>query len=187
MNIHKYIRSFNIKKYFISNPIRTPAVDVGIHSNLCNKSTFNPLNTDNKYLEVFKNMVFNDLDRMRLRKVVDPQYIGKGMESLEKRKEIIIHPADKEGGLVILDKTYYQAEMSQLLSDHVTYKILTKDPMLDYKDELHVLVEEGKTKGVLNKKEAAYFDPLFCSTPIIYCLPKIHKCQSTWQTYHKWY
>lgn len=147
----------------------------GIHSNLRNKSTFNPLNADNKYLEVFKNMVFNDLDKMRKQKVVDPQNIRKGMESLEKRKEIIIRPADKGGGLVILDKTDYLSEITHLLSDRDTYQILNKDPMLAYKDELHLLIEEGKATNVLTKKEAAYLDSLFCRTPIIYSLPKIHK------------
>lgn len=92
-------------------------VPEGTHSNLRNKSTFNPLNADNKYLEVFKNVVFNDLDKMKIRKVVDPHFIRQGMESLEKRKEIIIRPADKGGGLVILDKTKYLAEMNKLLSD----------------------------------------------------------------------
>lgn len=52
------------------------------------KSTFNPLNSDNKYLEVFKNMVFNDLNRMRIRKVVNPQYIRKGMSRLRSKRKL---------------------------------------------------------------------------------------------------
>lgn len=65
--------------------------------------------------------------------------------------------------------------MENLLSDSNTYSILTKDPMLEFKGDLHLLVERGKHVGVLSVKEALYLDPLFCRTPIIYYLPKIHK------------
>ena len=47
--------------------------------------------------------------------------------------------------------------------------------MLEFKSELHYLVARGKHIGVLGPKEALYLDPLFCRTPIIYFLPKIHK------------
>lgn len=175
VNIHKFVRNVNMKKYFLSNPSRPVTTTGGFHSTLRNKSTFNPLNTDNKYLEVFKNMLFNDLDKMKVRKAVDPLPIRQGMKSPEKRNDIIIHPADKGGGLVILDKSKYLEELHKLLEDRETYQILNKDPMLVYKDELHWLIEEGKSGNILTKKEASYLDPFFCKTPIIYCLPKIHK------------
>lgn len=112
VNIQKCVRTLNIKKYFLSNPInRKLTIYGGVHSNLLNKSTFNPPNIDNKYLEVFKNMVFKDLEGLKVRKVADPQYVRIGMESLEKQKEIIICPADTGGGLVVLSESYYQNEM----------------------------------------------------------------------------
>lgn len=57
--------------------------------------------------------------------------------------------------------------MGHLLSDRDMYKLLNKDPMMELKDELHTIVEDGKGRGVLSKKEAAYLDPLFCRTPIV--------------------
>lgn len=65
--------------------------------------------------------------------------------------------------------------MENLLGDRNTYRVLTKDPMLQFKDELHSFIERGIHVGVLNKKEENYLEPLFCSTPIVYFLPKIHK------------
>lgn len=76
---------------------------------------------------------------------------------------------------MVLSKTYYQEEMSRLLSDCDTYQLLGSDPVLKFKEELHFLVEKGKNRGVLSHKEVLYLDPLFCRTPIIYFLPKIHK------------
>lgn len=120
-------------------------------------------------------MVSHDLNQLRIKKITDPQYIKRGIQSLAERKDIVIRPADKGGGLVILSKEYYQSEMVRLLSDHDTYRVLSKDPMLLYKVELHAIIEDGKDQKILNKKEAMYLDPLFCRTPIIYFLPKIHK------------
>lgn len=73
---------------------------------------------------------------------------------------------------------YYKDEMSRLLGDTDTYQVLLSDPLLNFKEELHGLVTKGENRGVLNHKEALYLDPLFCRTPIIYFLPKIHKSLS---------
>lgn len=87
-----------MKKYFLSKSSSTAASSINsFHSGLRNKSTFNPLNKENKFLDVFKNMVVNDLDTLKVKKVQDPQYIKRGIESLEKRKYIVIRPADKGG------------------------------------------------------------------------------------------
>lgn len=146
-----------------------------MHSNLRNRSVFNPPSSDNRHLEVFKNMVCNDLDQLKIKKVRDSQVIRRGICSLEQRRDIVIRPADKGGGLVVLSKAYYQAEMLQLLNDQDTYLLLRGDPMLTFKNNLHALIENGKRKGILNPKEVSYLDPFYCRTPIIYILPKMHK------------
>lgn len=74
------------------------------------------------------------------------------MESLEKRKEIVIRRADKGGGLVVLSKEYYQSEINRLLSNGDTYKILNKDPMLTFKEELHSIIEDVEDQRILTKK-----------------------------------
>lgn len=74
------------------------------------------------------------------------------MESHEKCKGIVICPADKGGGLDVLSKEYYQSEVSRLLSDGDTYKILNKAPMLPFKDKLHLIIEDGKGQRILTKQ-----------------------------------
>ena len=76
---------------------------------------------------------------------------------------------------MVLSKSYYYEEMNRLLSDRNTYSLLRGDPMVGFKNELHSLIEVGKSNGTLNSKEAAYIDPFHCRTPIIYFLPKLHK------------
>lgn len=174
VSLQKYIRNLNMKKYFLAYPIKNVA-PVRVNSTLRNKSIFNSLNADNKFLEVFKNMVSKDVDGLKVKKLTDPQYIKGGMEPLEKRKEIVIRPTDKGESLVVLSKEYYQAEINHLLSDSDSYKILNKDPMLQLKDKLLSIIADGKAQRILTKKEAAYLDLLFGRTPIIYFLSKIHK------------
>lgn len=111
---------------------------------------FNPPNTDNKYIEVFRNMVITDLDSLKVKKVWDPVYIKKGIQALEEKKEILIRPADKGGGILLMTKAYYKEEMKRLLGDRDTYQILKKNPARDFKNKLERLIKKGMKKKVLN-------------------------------------
>lgn len=42
-------------------------------------------------------------------------------------KDLIIRPADKRGGILLLKRQDYKEEMKNLLSDRDTYTILKKD------------------------------------------------------------
>lgn len=75
VNIQKFVRTLNIKKYFLAKLAeRTAIAPVGIHSNLSNKSVFNLPNVDSKHIAVFRNMVISDLDleSMKVKKVRVP-------------------------------------------------------------------------------------------------------------------
>lgn len=109
-------------------------------------------------MEVFKNLVLRDLEQIVPKKDVNQRHIREGIESLEKRKDIIVRPADKGGG-VILDKGFYHQQMTEMLSDECTDNKLRKYPSLAYKDQLKRYVEYK----------------IVCRIPVIYTLPKVHK------------
>lgn len=44
------------------------------------------------------------------------------IKALEKRKEVVVCPADKGGCLVILSKENYYKELNRLVEDHTTYE-----------------------------------------------------------------
>lgn len=50
--------------------------------------------------------------------------IERGIRALEKKKQIVIRSADKGGGLVILNKSDYLAELNRLVHDAKTYEKL---------------------------------------------------------------
>lgn len=146
----------NIKRYFLSKPGESfPApvcvVPPGVHSNLANKSVFNPPKNYHRHIEVFKNIVCSDLETMKIKKLRDPYYLKAGIATLEKNKNVIVRPADKGGGLVVMSKAFYKEKMDRLLVDWSTYQVLTH-PVFKHKNELQALVQQGKINGVLNKK-----------------------------------
>ena len=62
--------------------------------------------------------------------------------------EIIIRPADKGGGTVIMDKNYYETEITNLLTDKDFYKQLDGDPYQKLKKDYGKLItsdENGLT------------------------------------------
>lgn len=65
------------------------------------------------------------------------------LEELEKDGNIIIRTADKGGRVVIQGREDYIKEVCRLLFDSSTHQKLPGDPILRFKNELHVMVEEA--------------------------------------------
>ena len=76
---------------------------------------------------------------------------------------------------MVLSKEYYYEELENQLQDSSTYIKLRGNPTNEYKEELIDLVQRGRDKGVLHKREFKYLVPDNCRVPIIYTIPKIHK------------
>lgn len=180
IDIQKYTRKLNIKKYLLSRPPSTlnKGVELGRgvqHSDLRNKSLFNPPSTNNEHIEVFKKMVIKDLEQLKFSRISESQHIQQGIKQLEANKDIIIRPADKGGAIVVLTKEYYHQELMGQLNDNNTYLKLSSNPTREYKRDLSSLIQKGINKNILSKKESRYLVPDTCRVPIIYTIPKIHK------------
>lgn len=131
--------------------------------------------SNNQNVEVFKNLVLQDIEAIKLKKATDPIHIQKGIKCLTERKDIIIRPADKGGAIVLQSKEQYLTELNRHLQDETMYTRLLGNPTVKYKKELEALVNLGMRKNILNPKEIKYLIPETCRIPIIYTVPKIHK------------
>uniref|UniRef100_A0A8C5M0M6 Reverse transcriptase domain-containing protein n=1 Tax=Leptobrachium leishanense TaxID=445787 RepID=A0A8C5M0M6_9ANUR len=100
---------------------------------------------------------------------------NQALKDLQKDQTIVIKPADKGGGTVILSKEQYNEEVFRILNDETTYGKLKKDPIKDIRNELESLLQGGNKKGILTKSELDYLLMEFTKTPHFYILPKIHK------------
>lgn len=155
MDIHKFIRRLNIKRYMASSPIQDKRIlpTNFQHSGLANASQFNPPGTLAPSLKVFSDVVLRDLDQLPAKKVKTDRDVVAGLNSLCENKGLVIRPADKGGGIIIIDKKDYLTEMHRILGDVDTYTPLRSDPKVRYKKELEVLVQKGFELSVLKKKE----------------------------------
>lgn len=77
-------------------------------------------------LSVFKELVLKAYSRLHLFFKVQQKEIHESIKSLCNRKDFIILPADKGGGIVELRRQDYQEKMSKLLADRETCSILKK-------------------------------------------------------------
>lgn len=126
---------------------------------------------------MFKKLVLQDLESLKLKKISDPIHIKKGIKLLKERNDVVIRPADKGGALVLQSKEQYQNELNRQLQDKETYIKLLGSPTIKYKKELEHLVNLGIKKDILNTKELKYLIPHSCRIPGINTVPKIHKCK----------
>lgn len=78
--------------------------------------------------------------------------VTEGITKLEQNKNIVVRPADKGGGVVLLKKEDYYGEIQRLLSDTTTYLPLSGDPMIKLKEELSSWVSDGVSKTILTQK-----------------------------------
>lgn len=176
--MQKCIWKLNIKRHFLSTPTNNSIVNTQsdiLHSGLSNPSLFNPPGNTAPAINVFRNLVLNDLEKLPNKRIHQDPKIQIGLKSLCEKKNLIICPAYKGGGIVVLDKDTYIQEMKRLLDDHTTYSLLPGDPTSNYKKALIEIVDKGFALNILNKKEKDFLVPLAPRIPIIYQLPKIHK------------
>lgn len=146
IDIEKYIRKLNIRKHFSghkTNPTTKETEDPFVHSSLKNNSVFNPKKGSNQYIEVFRNMVQDEVRLIETSKQQNNQKIWEGIKKLEENKQIVVRPADKGGGLVILTKENYNKELQRLLRDTTTYKLLKSNPTTKLKKELLTWISKG--------------------------------------------
>lgn len=177
VGVQKFIRKLNIKKYYALNPVEKMVIN-NKFTNLRNNSVFNPHVANNKYVDLFKKLVTTELEQLPIKRAYEHRDFKKGLSALEKRDDIVIRPADKGGGIVVLSLQQYKDEMNRILSDNSTYHTLSADPSKVFKKELDLIIKQGVDNKFLNKQEAKYLIPTVSRIPVIYYLPKIHKDSS---------
>ena len=107
----------------------------------------------------------------------------KELKQAQSEGQIVIKPADKGGGICIMDKTDYVKSLEKQLKSVHTEKDGTLCPFYSKSNEQEAreiqrkvshLICEGVTKGYISKQDGRYMEP--SRTPgRLYGLPKCHK------------
>uniref|UniRef100_A0A8C5PFD7 Reverse transcriptase n=1 Tax=Leptobrachium leishanense TaxID=445787 RepID=A0A8C5PFD7_9ANUR len=134
-----------------------------------------------KEIETFEQLVALDIKRLNKHKYIDPKPKNlskseyEGLKQLKRDETLIIKPADKGGGIVVLNQEQYHNETMRLLNDPLTYRKLENDPTNRIKEIFFEYIQKGKDSGILNEQEFKYLNIKCPRIPVFYHLPKVHK------------
>ena len=101
----------------------------------------------------------------------------KTLDSLRKRRDIVITSADKGGKIVVLDKNDYLKECTKQLENQEFYRAVYEDPTTQLAEEIENEMKAMEETNLIGKKEFHLLTE-FLAKPriaIFYGLPKIHK------------
>jgi hypothetical protein len=99
----------------------------------------------------------------------------------DKDRTVIIKPADKNLGLTIMDKSWYEGEMDRQLGDPSCYAPVPPgewdETLRGVRAQLWQCVHTWQQYGIVPESTAAYMllGESKCTLPDIYLIPKIHK------------
>lgn len=96
------------------------------------------------------------------------------IKELGRNEEIVIKPADKGSGVVILDKSDYIKKAEELLLSE-DYTKLEDDPMPKWIKKTDELIQKGVSLGLWPQKESKWLRVKKPQIPALYGLPKVHK------------
>ena len=101
--------------------------------------------------------------------------LTEAMDSLQKRTDIVIKPADKGGAIVVWPKSAYVTEVRRQLLDHEHYEQVAGDLNCKYRNTIKSYLDSCSKRGWIPKKVVRYLTPTHYQVPVFYLLPKIHK------------
>lgn len=88
---------------------------------------------------------------------------------------ITIKPADKGGGIIILDSTTYREEALRQLNDTSSYVKISSDPTRFILNIVRIMVHKAFSLDYFTKDLADFLIVEHPTVPLFYLLPKIHK------------
>lgn len=97
------------------------------------------------------------------------------LKDLATDTSVVIKPADKGGGIVILDATTYRDEALRQLNDVSSYKKISFDPTRSILNLVRIMIHEALSLDYITKDLADFLLIEHPRVPLFYLLPKIHK------------
>ncbi len=97
------------------------------------------------------------------------------LKKLRKNRDITIKPADKGGGICVLDTIDYQTKICTMPNDTSVYTAVNHSKFLAVKERSDQLLTFLYNDGVISDKQLRYLTEFTPRCPIFYGLPKVHK------------
>ncbi|XP_069495412.1 uncharacterized protein [Ambystoma mexicanum] len=180
LEVRRFLRTVRLKVFFNEHGGNEQELDTGLRA----PSTFKPQDNEvTREILTFEKCVLRDLDKLKsnskqksLRHNLS-KLENSALIELSNNPSIVIKPADKGGGIVVMSKAQYINMMDTLLQDDVSYKKLRKDPTRDIRTEIESVVQFALDRKWITEKESKFLITSQSRIPTMYSLPKIHKNQ----------
>ena len=175
-DLDNFARNLRLEEYFFDKPQRETTTIIPSSS----RQQWTPSSQREKHLDTYIEAVQKDILReYNTHRPASAKNLSRkeydSLKALSERTDIVIKPADKGGGIVILNKSDYIQEGTRQLTNTSFYKPLDKDPTLEHQaiinTTLHDLVELRK----LHPKHSKALTVARATPGRFYMLPKIHK------------
>jgi uncharacterized protein (UPF0305 family) len=164
---------FNSQEHSDDQDISNEHTIMDVRPIVSNKSKFIPQSNRDKYLDNFINTIESfPLEKNHLTKDNLSHDERHALRNIQHDTSIIIKEADKGGAVVIMNASYYETKLNEMLDDTAFYEESTLNDKTVLKN-LHKLITKYSTE--LHDKEIAYLLYSDFSTANFYGLPKIHK------------
>lgn len=140
-------------------------------------STWTPNSGRDKWLDYYIENVKNDIVKGLTRNF--KMNIAKGEEKalrdLMNDSSIVIRPADKGSGIVVMDTVDYKSQLEKELEDNNTYEERAGDITTTVENSLKRLVNGMYKEGMITKELKQYLIPTDCRAGKVQGNPKVHK------------
>ena len=175
-DIYDFARRMRLSEYFFDENSNTPTDnehDTPFH----NKSTWNPPNDRERALNTFLDAVKLDITTGKPKTIHDNLTATErqAIHQLKQRQDIIIKPADKDSGTVVMDKTWYIDECNRQLTATKFYRLLNEDITADIQKRVTFYVDRMHNDKLINDKTRQYLKKSDVKPGRFYILPKVHK------------
>lgn len=174
-DLDNFARTLRLREYFFD---RTQGSSDSREFGITNQHWTPNLGRD-KYLDMYITAVQNDVIRAYKSQKPGRQNLSRkerdALEALSKRTDVVIKPADKGGGIVVMDKDKYLEEGIRQLSNTQFYQHLEADPTPAHQKFVADTLDRLAKDGDISKRLCTALTAPNPSPGRFYMLPKIHK------------
>ncbi|XP_078371355.1 uncharacterized protein LOC144655007 [Oculina patagonica] len=141
------------------------------------KSSWRPPSNRDPVLEIYIDTIERDIMTAKPTKIRDnlTRRERQALKKLQHRTDIVIKPADKGSGTVVMNRQDYLKECHRQLNDAKFYKKVTKDPTPDVNKRVQKYLDGLLKDKAIDKNTYKYLSPVNPRPGRFYILPKLHK------------
>ena len=138
-----------------------------------NKTSWTPPTDRDSALNTYVGAIKHDILTINRNRITDnlTKDERQALRSLKERRDIIIKPADKGSGTVVMDKSWYIDECNRQLNDAKFYRQLDGDITDTIQQRVTVYIERMFNDGYIDKKTEKYLVQTNVKPGRFYILP----------------